>query len=54
MAEFCRKCLKKVMGLEPKEHPEWLVGKGGVCEECGSAYQHYMSVRIKKAAHGSR
>jgi len=38
MSEFCRKCLKEVMGLDPDEYPEWLVKNGGICEGCGYKY----------------
>ena len=38
MAEFCEKCLKEQMGLEPKCYPEWLIIKGCICEGCGYKY----------------
>jgi len=38
MAEFCMKCCKEVMGINPDKHPEWLVRKGDLCEGCGYLY----------------
>ncbi len=38
MAEFCPDCLQREMGLDPEEHPEWLVEYGFICEGCGYTY----------------
>ena len=38
MAQFCKNCLKKVMGLDNKKYPEWFVNKGDICEGCGYKY----------------
>jgi len=38
MAEFCRKCCKEVMGIDPDKHPEWIVENEGICEGCGYKY----------------
>jgi len=47
MAEFCEKCLRKYMGLEPKSHPEWLVSNDGICEGCGYEYLKKKKRRIR-------
>lgn len=39
MAEFCKKCIKKCMGIE-KDNPyykDWLT-ENGICEGCGYEY----------------
>lgn len=39
MALFCKECLRKVMGLDPKKHPEWLIDfEGDCCEGCVYKY----------------
>ena len=44
MAEFCKKCLEKEMGIKKtdkyyKLHSKfWLVKEGGICEGCGYKY----------------
>lgn len=38
MAEFCKRHCKEIMGLNPAEHPEWVVQNGFRCEECGNKY----------------
>jgi len=39
MAEFCKKHIKEIMGLEPNDecYDEWLT-EDSVCEECGYDY----------------
>lgn len=43
MAEFCKNCIEKVMGLKPDDemYTYWLT-TDGICEECG--YKHLDSV----------
>jgi hypothetical protein len=38
MAEYCKECLLKFMGVDPNQNPEWLVDDGGICEGCGYEY----------------
>ena len=37
MAEFCEECCKEVLGINPKEHPEWITKD--LCENCGYKWQ---------------
>jgi hypothetical protein len=40
MAEYCEKCIKECLGLEPNDenYEAWLVGNECICEGCGYDY----------------
>lgn len=51
MAEFCKKHIKTIMGLEPshKLYTEWLT-EDGICEECGYDYLKDVDLQETKKA----
>ncbi len=39
MAEYCRKCLLRYMGVSAEAYPEWCCERyNGICEGCGFEY----------------